>query len=168
MILASRCHMLASRCFPNRRLPPTQLLTPAFNSPADTNDPANVRPWRSRRGPEEEIPDSYAPRARRPRVNFHFQKWRRERERSQSRIYKRPRTHSRIWLDLLSEEILSNHLLRIRFEWRDHRKNNKFFIFTEINTLSNIKCDMKWLFLLYNNNYIIKSIWLFLLYNKNN
>jgi len=97
MVRASRCHMLSSRCFPNRRQPPTQLLTPAFNSPVVTNDPANVRPWRCHRGPEEEIPDSYAPRVRRPRVNFHFQKWRREiegREREKEKERERERERS--------------------------------------------------------------------------
>jgi len=63
-----------------------KLLSLAFKSPATTNDPANVRPRRSRRGPEEEIPDPYTPRARRPRVNFHFQKWWRERGKDPSRV----------------------------------------------------------------------------------
>lgn len=70
-----------------------KLLTPAFNSPADTNDPANVRLRRSHRGPEEEIPDSYVPRAQAPRELSFSKVTKRKREKDrqifQSRIYER-------------------------------------------------------------------------------
>lgn len=122
MVRASRCHMLAGRCFPNRRPPPTQLLTPAFNSPADTNDPANVRhggpvgPW----GRNSRLVCSSCSQA--PR-ELSFSKVT-EREGWGERDPNRISTNGNIYacesrLESLSEEILltiSNHLSRIRPE----------------------------------------------------
>lgn len=81
MVHTSRCHMLASQCFSNGRLPPTQASYPGVQLSSLI---LTILRTLGRGGPTGAPRKKFQTRTflvLRPRVNFHFQKWRREKER---------------------------------------------------------------------------------------